>query len=399
MIPIKASEIPAQHNDKHKPYHHYHQAKARSLPCVDRLAPIFSRQRRWRCLNWLRVTRHDKIALCFYLQQLLVAGISLRECLLMLRDYLLPQRLAPLLNVLMRSLDNGQSLSQACACHHKHFDATFVALIAIAERTGRLPEILADIESSFRWQRDLSTTLQKTLFYPLLLALSLFVLFGGFLVYLIPQLLSLLQQLACAIPTSTQYLLSIANIIHHYYGVVLLSVVGAYLAGFIGYRHSQRCRYYCDRWGLQLPFIGRFWHHYLLARWARYFALLYRAGISVLDSLHLLRGLMGHAALAQALAESAQYISHGQSISHSFSHSPLFPPLVIRLLHLGEMGACLETTLNRIHQYYQQELITRSQTLHRLLQPLLLLFLGGVLAYTIVAIFEPIYFSLGQVNI
>jgi type IV pilus assembly protein PilC len=186
-------------------------------------------------------------------------------------------------------------------------------------------------------------------------------------------------------------------VIHYWYIPVLL-IIGSIVGIVWLLRTSDKARYYFDYVQLHLPITGTILQKIIMARFASFFALMYQSGITILDAIKTSEGIVGNRVIADGLQRAGQQISAGESLSETFHNLGLFPPLVIRMMRVGENTGALDTALLNINYFYTRDVRESIDKALKLLEPTLTLVLGGMLALVLFSVLTPIYDILGRIK-
>lgn len=299
---------------------------------------------------------------------------------------------------LIEAIEGGKTFYEALAAQTPAFDTVFTELIRAGEISGNLPETFHRLGETLKWQDELADQTRKIILYPafvgtLILAVAVFM-----LLYLVPRLAAFMQAMGLALPLGTRLMLMLSDALRNY--AWLLPGLPFAIFGLAALRGraspAWRCRF--DRWKLAIPLFGPILHRIILARFASNFAMLYASGIPVLECLQITEGLAGNTAVANELAASRLRISAGNSISSSFSQTNLFPALVLRMLRVGEGSGRLDTALLNIAYFYDRDVKDAIDRMQRLIEPVLSLLLGLMLAWLVVSILGPIFDLIGRIK-
>jgi len=337
------------------------------------------------------LTRRDLIALCFHLEQLMQAGVPIIDALADLRDSAEIPRLRTVLAAVLESVSGGATLSGALAAHPRSFDAIFVGLVRAGENAGTLPAILRKLGETLKWQDELAAQTRRLLVYPLFLfgTVGLVALF--MLLYLVPRMVGFLGNLGQELPAHTRFLLGVSRFLADYphivFGLPLLLCAAAVLT----LRHSSRARDRFDLLRLDLPWIGPIHRKIVLARFAAVFAMMYAAGIAVLDAVRATQGAVGNRAIEAALAQVERAIGEGQGIAAAFAAAGLFPPLVVRMLRVGENTGRLDDALAHVGYFYDRDVRESIARMQAAIEPVATVALGLLLGWLMLAVLGPIY--------
>ena len=338
-----------------------------------------------------RIKRRELIKFCIHLEQLTRAGVPIIEALADLRDSLLNARLRLVTGSIVASIEGGSNLSQAMARHPGVFDRVFVSLIAAAEASGKLPEILHGLAEALKWQDELAAQSKKLLLYPALIGTVLLLATGFVAIYLLPRMAQFVQGMGHPLPRSTRFLLDAAQIVQDDWVALLLLPALLTLAAQLLLKRSAKARQVMDRCKLALPFFGNVLRKIALSRFAATFAMMYASGISILDALRNGEAVAGNAVIRGGLNRVGRLIGEGQSLTAAFSQTGLFPPLVIRMLRVGESSGGIDTALANVSYFYDRDVREAIQRLQTMVEPLLTLLLGVILGGVFVAAFAPLY--------
>jgi type IV pilus assembly protein PilC len=350
--------------------------------------------------HWLgkrqNIQRDDVILLCFELAQLTQAGVPLLQALSDLKTSLTQPSLQTMIASILAELNTGKLLSQALSMHPQVFDAVFISLIQSAEHTGKLAEVLAHLHQTLKWQQALHSQIGRILAYPALVLVVVLAATLFLMLYLVPQMQSFLVSQQQSLPWYTLLLIQLSHILstswHLLFAVLALGSLGLALL----LKHNARAQWLWASYQLKLPILGSLQHKIILSRMARYFALMYQTGIPVMQALKHCESIVANQVMAQALAYVQTRISAGDSLSKSFEEAQIFPPLVLRMLRLGEQTGALDKSLLNISALYDQEVQAATEKMLKLIEPVLTIFLGLLLGFAMFAILGPIYSSLNQ---
>ena len=344
------------------------------------------------------VTRQDLINFCFHMEQLSRAGIPMLEGLADLRDSIEHPRFREVLSGILEDMQGGKTLSQAMAGHGAAFDKLFVSLNKAGEQSGTMAEVFQNLASTLKWQDELVAQTKRLLVYPALVLVVVSGVIVFLMMYLVPQLVSFLKNMRQALPPQTRLLIFLSDVFVHYWPVLLSLPLAAATAGAVLVRRSPRARYRWDDLKLHLPFVGPILQKIILARFANFFALMYQSGITILDAMKTSEEIVVNRVVADALGRAGQQISAGDSVADSFDNLGMFPPLVVRMLRVGEATGALDTALLNVTYFYNREVKESVEKLLKLLEPALTVMLGLVLAAIMFSVLTPIYDILGKMK-
>ena len=345
------------------------------------------------------IVRRDLITFCFDLEQVTRAGIPLLESLRDLRDSVEKPHFREIITSLAEDMEGGKLLSQCLAAHPHVFDHVFVSLVKAGEQTGKLTEVFASLGESLKWQDELIAQTRRLLIYPLLVLVVVISVVFFLLLYLVPQVVSLLTAMGLQLPLQTRILIVLSHIVAGYWWLILGLPPLAAMATAVAVKRDPKAKYLLDYLKLRLPVIGVILQKIIIARFANFFALMYTSGISILDALKTSEDIVANRVIADGLARAGQQISAGESLSETFRNLGIFPPLVIRMLRVGEATGALDSALNNINYFYMRDVRETTDKALKLLEPALTLILGMMLAFIMFSVLTPVYDIIGKLKI
>jgi len=343
-----------------------------------------------------RVTRRDLVTFCIHMRYITRAGIPLLEGLRDLRDSMEKPGFRDVLTALLEDLEGGKVLSQALAAHPAVFGAVFVHSVRAGEQTGLLDAVFDRLAESLKWQEEVASKAKRLMIYPAMVLTVVGAAIIFLLVYLVPQVLSLVETMGVVLPLPTLILMAISNALRSYWLVVLLLILTPAIGLPLWVRQSEAGREWWDRTQLRLPVIGPVVQKIALSRFTSTLAMMYRSGVTVLDALRAGEMVAGNRVIAGGIRRAAQQIADGRGLSESFQSVALFPPLVLRMLRVGETTGALDEALDNVTYFYNREVLDSIENGLRVLEPLLTAILGLLLGGILVSVLLPIYDLIGN---
>jgi len=336
-------------------------------------------------------SRRELINFCFHLEQLTRAGVPIVDGLTDLRDSLENPHFREIVAGMLESIDGGKTLSQAMSEHPSAFDGVFVSLVAAGENTGKLQEVLTNLVESLKWQDELAAQTKKLILYPAFMGTVVVAVVLFMMVYLVPKMVGFIKGTGHQLPLHTKILLVVSDIFVNYWYLVLGLPLLAVAVIAILVRTNPHARYRLDEAKLRLPVIGDILRKVILSRFAGVFAMMYASGISILDSLRATQGVVGNQVIGKGLERVGEMIAEGQSITVAFQNVGLFPPLVLRMLRVGENSGALDTALVNVSYFYSRDVRESISRVQTLIEPVLTVILGVILGWVMLSVLGPIY--------
>lgn len=345
-----------------------------------------------------RVDRRELLAFLEYLAGSFTAGIPLLTTLDDVPRRLRSGRLKAIVTEVRNAVsEEGKSLSEALAEHPKAFPQLFVSTIQAGEASGQLAFSLQQLVDYLDWQENISASVRQATMYPIVVLVAISLLITGLIGFVFPRIIPILRMRQVDLPLPTRIIMS-ASLFMRHNAVLLLVTIAVLIAGVLLLRRHPRGRLLLDRLALKIPVIGEFILEVNMARVVTYLSLFYKTGVDLLQSLLLVERMATNRVIAAVVRDARELIVGGETIAGAFGRSPLVPIVVMRSLSLGESTGRLDEALDRAKAYYGREIPAAVRRVITLIQPMMIVVLGGVILLVALAIMLPIlniYNSIG----
>ena len=345
-----------------------------------------------------RVPRPELINFCFHLEHLTRAGVPILEGLTDLRDSVDHPRFREVMAGLIEGIEGGLTLSQAMSAHPEIFSQVFGNLIRAGEASGQLPDVLASLAESLKWEDELASHTKKLLMYPAFVATIVLSATFFLMIYMVPQLKLFVKNMGQVLPPHTQLLFFVSDLLVSYWYVFLALPIIAVIALQAVLRSNPLARIRLDGIKLRLPVIGPILKKIILSRFANTFAMLYASGIPVLESIRTTQSIVGNHVVHKALERVEQSIREGQNVAGAFRDVGMFPPLVVRMLRIGESTGGLDKALLNVSYFYNRDVKESVGKAQALIEPMLTLFMGALLGWIMLSVIGPIYDVISKIK-
>ena len=345
------------------------------------------------------IERVELINFCFYLEQLTRAGVPIIEGFSDIRDSMENPRFREVIASMIESISGGKTVSEAMSEHPKVFDEVFTSLIKAGEDTGNLQDVLKSLTESLKWQDELASNTKKLVRYPAFMAIVVTGVLFFMMTYLVPQMVGFIKNMGQQLPMQTKILIATSNVFVHYWYVLLGLPAVAAVALNIAIRTNPKARRSFDGFKLKIPKVGDILRKIILSRFAGTFAMMYGSGISILDSIKTTEKVVGNVVMREALQEVGQLISDGQNVTAAFQSVGLFPPLVIRMLRVGENTGGLDVALLNVSYFYNRDVKESIEKVQAMIEPAMTVIVGVILGWVMLAVLGPIYDTISKLKI
>ena len=351
-----------------------------------------------RLLGGGKVKRQDLINFCFHLEQLASAGVPLVEGLADLRDSVENLRFREVVSGLIEAIQGGQSLSQALADYPSVFSKVFISLVRSGEQTGKLAEVLKSLTESLKWEDELAAQTKKLALYPAFVGGIVLVVTFFLMIYLVPQMTAFIRNMGQEIPLQTRVLMAVSSFFVDYWWAIIAAPFVAWGALKLAMRSNPGVAYAVDHYKISMPLLGPILRKIILSRFAASFAMMYSSGITVLDSIRSCEEIVGNLTLERALRRAGQQIAEGKNLTAAFQDLAVFPPLVIRMLRIGEATGKLDTALLNVSYFYNREVREAISRTQAMIEPALTVLLGAILGWVMLAVLGPVYDAISKMK-
>jgi len=353
--------------------------------------PLATRpQEKWKIRRGTRVSAKMSTRFTTQLATLQEAGLPIDRSLRILEGQLRPGAMKVIAGAVAEDVEGGASLSEAMAKHPGAFDNLYVQMVRAGEVGGMLDRVLRRVADFKEKAEKLRTQVKGAITYPIFVILFALGVILFITTVVVPQFEKIFKDLGTdELPKVTQILLGVSNFLQHYWYVVLLIPVLVYLV-FKLVRRSPRGQLVTDRWTLKLPRLGPINRKNKIARIGRTLGTLLGSGVPLLDALEITRNGTGNRVMERALDKVRGAVKEGEGIAEPMGETRQFDDMVVNMVAVGEETGELDRMLLRVADTYEYEVDIEVAGLVRLLEPLLIIMVGGIVAFILFAVFLPL---------
>jgi type IV pilus assembly protein PilC len=337
-----------------------------------------------------RVKLDDLVVFSRQLATMVDAGITLLQALSILAEQSESKALAVTTQFIRNDIEGGSSLSAALQKHPNVFSELYVSMVEAGETSGKLDEILDRVATYLEKANALQRKIRSSLIYPVVVISLAMIITTVLLVKVVPIFKGIFETLGGTLPLPTQILINVSEIMRKNFFIV---VIALFIIGFLlkKYISTPGGRYKFDRVLLKLPVFGPLLRKVAVARFARTLATLVRSGVPILNALHIVGKTSGNKVVEENVLNACASIKEGEPIAAPLSKNKVFPLMVVRMISVGEQTGQLEKMLNKISDFYEEQVDAAVGGLVSMIEPLVIAFLGVVIGGIVVALFLPIF--------
>ncbi len=345
-----------------------------------------------------KVGRRDLINFSFYLEQLTRAGVPILEGLADLRDGEENPTFRDVITGLIEAIEGGNSFSQALAMYPKIFDEVFISLIRVGERSGKMSHVLVDITETLKWQDELLAKARKIITYPAVIGTLVMSVVMFMMIFVVPDIMGAIVGLGGEIPIETRALMATSDFLVNYWYLVIATPFVIFFVLRYLYKTSSKARFRLDGLLLKLPIVGPVNEKIKISRFTRYFSLMFASGITVLDAINLSKGVLSNTVLEDGIERAWQQISEGSSISEAFKNIGIFPPLIVRMLRVGESSGQMDKSLDNVSYFFDRDINDSIEKLEPVLQTAMMATIGIIVMWLALSVLGPIYDTISTIE-
>jgi type IV pilus assembly protein PilC len=342
-----------------------------------------------------KVKSQDLVVFTRQLATMMDAGLPLMQTLTVLEEQTESKTFKPVLRLITDRVEQGQAFSEALSEHPKVFSRLYVSMVEAGETGGLIAEILDRLASYLESTARLKKKVKSAMSYPVIVCFIAISIALFLIIKVIPIFADIYKDFGAQLPAPTQVLINISNVIRHYFLLTIAAVAGA-IYGFVQIKRTKRGGAIWDRTKLRLPVFGKLIHKVAISRFARTFAALLRSGVPILETLRIVGQSSGNSVVEDAVEKTAASIERGDNLAVAMRQHPIFPPMLVRMVGAGEQTGKVDVMLEKISDFYDEEIEAMLAGLTALIEPLLIVFLGVVVGTIVICMFLPI-FKLNQI--
>ena len=337
-----------------------------------------------------KVTKKDLVVFTRQFSTMIDAGLPLVQGLTILAEQSENPTFKSILKEITKDVEGGSTLAEAMKKHGKVFDDLFVNLVAAGEVGGILDTILRRLATFIEKAEKLKSQIKGAMTYPAVVVAIAIIVIAVILIFVIPVFEDMFRSFGSALPGPTQLVVNMSRFMKGNFHWVILGL-GALVYGFKRYRGTQKGRKQTDALFLRLPIFGDLLKKTAVARFTRTLGTMISSGVPILDALEIVAKTSGNVVIEEILYEVRGSIAEGQTIAEPLSENNIFPGMVIQMIAVGEATGALDSMLEKIADFYDDEVDAAVGALTSMLEPLLMLFLGGSIGGLVIAMYLPIF--------
>ena len=288
-------------------------------------------------------------------------------------------------------VEAGTNLSLALNRYPRLFDDLYTNLVAVGERSGNLDNLMEKIASYMENHEEIKAKIKGAMFYPAAVIAVAFIVTTLLLLFVIPQFEDLFSSFGASLPALTAALIAISRGFRDHFLSIFGAIIGSIVFIVFTYRRSDKMQRGVDRLSLRMPIFGEILRKAAVSRYARTLATMFGSGVPLVESLNSVAGATGNSLYSDACSNIRESVSTGRSLSASMADTGLFPAMVIQMTTTGEESGAIEDMLNKVADFYEREVREAVDNMSKLIEPLLMVVLGGIVGTLVIGMYLPIF--------
>jgi len=340
-----------------------------------------------------KVKETDLVLFTRQLSTMVEAGISLVQALTALYEQADPKRqgaLRAVVSDITARVQGGETFHESLAKHPRVFNRLFISMVKAGEHGGLLAEILDRLAGFLEASARLRKKVKSAMTYPVIVVCIAFAITTFLIVRVVPIFGEIFADFGAKLPAPTQFLIDVSNFVRGEWYFLVAGIAGA-IFGVRAFLRSTRGKQLWDRWKLKLPVFGPLVHKICMSRFARTFAQLIRSGVPILEVLDIVGGSSGNHVVETSIKDVGADVEKGDNLSVSLSRKSIFPPMLLRMVAAGEATGKIDTMLEKMADFWDEEIEAMLDALTSLIEPMLIVFLGVIVGGIVIAMFLPIF--------
>ena len=339
------------------------------------------------------VKETDLVLFTRQLSTMIEAGISLVQALTALYEQCDSKRQRNLRHVISdvtARVQGGETFNESIAKHPRVFNRLFVSMVKAGETGGLLAEILDRLAGFLEASARLRKKVKSAMTYPVVVVCIAFAITTFLIVRVVPIFGEIFKDFGAKLPAPTQFLIDVSDFVRGSWYFLAL-IIGGAIFGFRAFARSKRGKQLTDKWKLKLPVFGPLVHKICMSRFSRTFAQLIRSGVPILEVLDIVGATSGNHVIETSLKSVSEDVEKGDNLSVALSKKPIFPPMLLRMIAAGESTGKIDTMLEKMADFWDEEIEATLDALTSLIEPMLIVFLGVIVGGIVIAMFLPIF--------
>ncbi|MBN9376367.1 MAG: type II secretion system F family protein, partial [Cellulomonas sp.] len=318
------------------------------------------------------------------------SGLSLIRALAILADQTESKGLAKVLAQVRNDVETGQSFSQSLGKHPLVFPPLMVNMVRAGEVGGFLDEVLLSVATNFEKEVKLRGKIKSAMTYPTIIFIFAMLAMIGMLLFIVPIFANMFSQLGGKLPPLTQFLVFLSSALKIGIGPLVVAII-VFAIWWGRHKNDAAVREKVDPFKLKVPVFGPLWKKIAVSRFTRNFGTMIKSGVPILQALDIVGETSGNIVVEHAAKSVQDSVRRGESLAGPLSQHPVFPPMVVQMMAVGEDTGALDTMLSKVADFYDDEVESTTEQLTSLIEPIMIVIVGGIIGFIVIGLYMPIF--------
>ena len=335
------------------------------------------------------VSSVDLVLFTRQLATMIESGIPLPQAFEILYEQITTPYFRKVIYAIKEDIESGESLSVTLSKFPNVFSPLYIYMIRAGEASGALSDILNRLAKYLEDANALTQKVKSAMVYPIAVITIALLITAGLLIFVVPKFKEMFESLGGTLPLPTQILINVSEALRHY-ALAVLVVIAIVIVSLVRLAMTERGRYVIDALLIKVPVIGDLLKRVAIAKFARTLATLMKSGVPILEGLEIVAKVSGNKIIELNLLKAKNTIKEGESISKPLEKAKIFPPMVYHMIAVGEQTGELEKMLNKIADFYEEQVNAAIEALTSLMEPMIMVVLGGLIGSIVISLFLPV---------
>ena len=344
-----------------------------------------------------KIKVQDIAVFCRQFYSMLNAGVTIVKCLDILHQQTENKRFKGVIYEIYESVQKGEHLSEALRNHSDVFPELLINMVETGEVSGTLDNVMSRMATQFEKDNKLKSKIRATMVYPIVLSIVAVLVVFFLLTFIMPMFMGMFISSGIELPGPTRLLISLSNILKNQWHIVIGVAIAAFY-GFKSYKNSEKGSLKWDEFKLRLPVLKGVITKIATARFTRTLSTLLASGIPLLQGMEVVAKVVGNKLVANAILSARDDMSKGMDLAGPIKRSGMFPPMVDSMIRIGEESGTLDEILGKTADFYEEELEMALQKMTSLMEPLIIVVMGGVIGFIVIAMAMPMFDMMKTIN-
>jgi len=341
--------------------------------------------------NGKRISVRDKAVFARQFATMINSGLAVLRGLYVLEEQTENTRLKKIIKAVRDDVEAGSPVSDAMAKHPAAFDRLYVAMVRAGEASGALDQTLIRLATQLEKQDSLRRSIKSAMTYPILIACFAIMVMIGMLLFIIPIFANMYKDLGGQLPGLTRMMMGVSNMLKGYW-FIIFPVIFLMMWALVRLKNTEQGRRAWDRFKLSLPMkLGPIIQKIAVARFSRTFATLIGSGVPILQAIDITGKTSGNTVIEEAMLDVKESVRCGEPIAKPLMRMSVFPPMVTHMISIGEETGALDSMLNKIADFYEDEVDAAVKSLTSIIEPIMMMFVGGLVGLIVISMYLPMF--------